>query len=177
MGLSLGWLLRGQSFSFCSISSPCISYTQYTYWIKSFVCGLVSLLFHWGYCLATGSGLFRFHISNAVSHNSPPLILGWLPYPGSLDFPQDVHSRPASCWFPFILMAIWPSLLSLPTLDPDPSIPLQSSLWPNSLLHLPPTTVLFPLLSEIQTFCLGSSFLYSFCGVCGVERGCLVFYG
>jgi hypothetical protein len=29
----------------------------------------VSLSFHWGSCLATGGGLFRFRIPSVVSHN------------------------------------------------------------------------------------------------------------
>jgi hypothetical protein len=47
----------------------CISCRQDKFWVESFVGGLVSLLLHWGSCLATGGGLLRFHIPSVVNHN------------------------------------------------------------------------------------------------------------
>ena len=52
---------------------------------------LLSLSFHWGSCLATGGGLFRFHVPT-VRHLGcwlPTLTLGNLPYPRSLGLPRD----------------------------------------------------------------------------------------
>ena len=67
MSLKMGQFLFGHSLILSSISSPCISYRQGKFWDESFLGELVSL-FLWGSCLATGDGLFRFHISSVVSH-------------------------------------------------------------------------------------------------------------
>ena len=50
---------------------------------------------------------------------------------------------------------IWPTLLSLPTPDPELSIPSPT-------FCLLTVAILFPLLSEIQAFSLVFSFLFSF---------------
>ena len=57
-------------------------YSQDKFWLESSVGGLVSLLLHWGFCLATVGGLYRFHIPIVCESQlrSPPLILGYLPY-------------------------------------------------------------------------------------------------
>jgi hypothetical protein len=47
----------------------CISCGQYTFGFESFVGGLVPILLHRGFWLATGGGLSRFHIPNDVSHS------------------------------------------------------------------------------------------------------------
>jgi hypothetical protein len=106
----VGLLLVGHSINLCSPSLVRISYWQNKIWIKNFVGGLVSLLLHWGSCLATGGDLFRFHIPNVVSHShgSPPLILGHLPYPMSPHGDSPYFLIPVTCRFPFIFMAISP---------------------------------------------------------------------
>jgi hypothetical protein len=107
----------------------------------------------------------------------PPWILECLPYPRSLSCPRGAPhlSTPVSCRFPFILMAIWPYLLSLPTPDPEPSLPFPSWSPLPSIFHPPSASYdyFFPCLSEIQASSLVPSFLFSFfgesCPECKVE--------
>ena len=40
-----------------------------TFWVKSVVGGLVSLLLHWYSCLGRGEGLSKLHIPRAVHHS------------------------------------------------------------------------------------------------------------
>ena len=75
---------------------------------------------------------------------------------------------PASYRFPFIRMAIWPSLPSLPTPDPEPLHFLPHPLsYPVPFLHLPFTTI-FPLLHEIQASSLGLPTCLTFLYLCSV---------
>ena len=81
----------------------------------------------------------------------------------SLACPRDAPTLP-------LLLAVdlhslpWPSgpLLFLPIMS-SKSPPLHPPPYPLShpvlYLHLPPTTILFPLLGEIQAYSLGPSFL------------------
>ena len=69
MNLKLVLLLVGHSLSLCSIPCLYISCRQDKFWDESLVSGLMSLLLHWGSCLATGDGLFRFHMPNAVNYS------------------------------------------------------------------------------------------------------------
>ena len=155
MGLKLGQLLVGHSLKLCSILVPAFLVDRINLGLKVLWVGwMVSLTLYWHSCLATGDGLFRFHIPNAKSQlRSPPLILGHLPYPQSLSTPGDAHYVliPFSCRFPFILMAICPSLLSFPTLDPESPIHLPFPLpFLVPSLHLPLITILLPFLNKIQ---------------------------
>jgi hypothetical protein len=65
-----------------------------------------------------------------------PLILGCLPFLRSLSHPGDALYilTPISGRFPFIFLAICPSLLSFPTPDPELPIPLLIS----SFTQFPP---------------------------------------
>lgn len=56
IGVNMDWPLTSYSFSICFI---CVSLQ---FWVKSYVGGLVFPAFHWGSCMTTGGGLFRFHI-------------------------------------------------------------------------------------------------------------------
>ena len=63
--LPMGWVSSWVHYwldilSISAPSCPCISYRQDKFWVKSIVDGLVSLSLHWGACLATGGGFFRF---------------------------------------------------------------------------------------------------------------------
>jgi hypothetical protein len=69
VGLKLGWFLVDNSLSLCSILGPCISYRRDKFWVESFIGGFVSLLLYLDSCLATGGGLFRFHIPKVICHN------------------------------------------------------------------------------------------------------------
>ena len=59
--------LNRNTNGFCSLYAY-ISCRQGKVWAECFLDDLVSPSLHWKSCLATGSGLFRFHIQNAVSH-------------------------------------------------------------------------------------------------------------
>jgi hypothetical protein len=102
-----------------------------------------------------------------VLYKDTPIDLWDPPLPTSVALPRDSHHPLylASFRFPFVLLALWLSLLSLPTIDPEhsysPPYPLSH---PVPTLHMPPLTILFSLLSEIQAFSLGPSFLFSFFG-------------
>ncbi|EDL27184.1 mCG144766, partial [Mus musculus] len=102
-----------------------------------------------------------------------PLILGHLCYPRSLSLPGDAPyiPTPVSCRFPFILVAIWPSLVSIPIPDPELPFPSPLPLPPSSLSSFALMAILFPLLSKIQAFLLMPPFLFSFFGSaeCSVE--------
>jgi hypothetical protein len=117
---------------------------------------LLSLLLYWGSCLATGGGLFRFHIPTAVnlSYGHSRWFLGASP------IRYSPHCHPFLVFHSFL----WPSdhlaclspqlILNLPP-PHSPTHPFSHSVLS---LHLPPTTILFPLLSEIQASSLGPSF-------------------
>ena len=93
----------------------------------------------------------------------PTLTPGNLQDPTSLRLPRNYHHSPALCCrFPFILLSLWPNLVSLPTPDTDPPFPSHFLFHSVPFLHLPLMTVLFPLLSEIQASLLVSFFLFSF---------------
>jgi hypothetical protein len=52
-GSQVGWLLVGHSFlQFLLCLCPYISFSQNTFWVKSFVGGLVSLFLYWRSCLS-----------------------------------------------------------------------------------------------------------------------------
>jgi hypothetical protein len=59
MGFKMGQSPVTHSFSLCSTY---ISFRQDQFAVKSFVDGLMLQSLHWGFCLAGGDGLFRFHI-------------------------------------------------------------------------------------------------------------------
>jgi hypothetical protein len=123
MGLKLGRFLVGPSLSLCSFYHVLIYYRQDKFGVEGFVGGLMSFLFHRGSCLSTGGGFFRFHIPRlpSLSH-----VFSWRCPP--LHNPDSVSSF---SW-PVILIAIWPFLLSLPSLILNLSIP--PSLLPFSFL-------------------------------------------
>jgi hypothetical protein len=61
----MGWVSCWASYwlAIPSVSAslcPCISFKQDKFWVKSFMDGWC-LSHHWGSCLATGGGLFRYH--------------------------------------------------------------------------------------------------------------------
>lgn len=96
---------------------------------------------------------------------SLPVIDSWKHSPSqvsdiSLRFPP---STPSPCYtYPFILLALWPSLLFLSTPDPQsPHSPTCLLSHPVPSLHLPPIIILLLLLSEIQATSHKSSFLFS----------------
>lgn len=100
---------------------------------------------------------------------SPPLILVCFCYPRSMFLPGDASPQLptlVSCRFPFLLMVIRPSLQSLPTSDPEPSLhlPLHSLSHPVPSLHLPLMIILFPILSKSQASFWGLTFFFSFFG-------------
>jgi hypothetical protein len=74
-GSQIGWLLVDCSLSFCCIHLHCISCRQDKFEVKSFVGGLVSLLLHWSFYLATGGSLLRSCIIMLwVTSKDTPLI-------------------------------------------------------------------------------------------------------
>jgi hypothetical protein len=150
-GLNLSQLLVGSSLSLCSIPCPCISRRQDKFWVNNFGGRLLYLLLNCGLCMATGVGLFRFHIPNAVSH--PYWFLGtsliqvsvifWIcpppPRPHQLQIATHSFGHLAISPVPLPHMILTPPIpLFYPLSDPAPS------------LHLPLMIIVFPLLSEIQ---------------------------
>ena len=124
MDLKLGWLLGGHSLSLCSIPIP-------EFLVDRKIFGLKVV----GWCP---------YCSNEVPYpqccesqlNTPLLIVGHLPSPRSLSGDAPYLPTPVSCRFPFILMAIWPSLLSFLTPDPEPHpFPSPSSSLPSSFSY------------------------------------------
>lgn len=159
---------------------PCTSCRQDIFWMEGFVGELVSLFLLWEFCLATGGGETLGSISPLlwVSASYPHRLLGAFPIPGLwniLEMPQSPtltpHITPKAADFHSFS---WTSILSLPTHNPEPTPFPSLSPLPHSF-HLPPITVLFPLLSEIQTSFLGLSFLFSFFGSLNCIMGILYF--
>ena len=105
-------------------------------------------------------------------------IDSWEPYLSPVSgMPRDAPQPPfsTSCTFPFIFLASGhlPCLSSHLILNPPyPPLPFPPRFLhhPVPSLCQPPTTILFPLLSEIQASSLGTPFLFSLFGCCG----CLV---
>ena len=62
VGPVTGWPFLQSLLHFC----PCCSFRQEQFWVKNFEGRLVTLSLHWGACLSTGGGLFRFHQSTAL---------------------------------------------------------------------------------------------------------------
>jgi hypothetical protein len=143
-------------------------FTQNKFWIESFVGELMSLLLHWGSCLATSSLWVPYPQCCESQLRSPHWFLGTSPIPGlCLILEMLLSPHTISCRFPFIFIDIYPSLLFLPTPDPEHPIPPLH----NPFQFLPPIclmTILFPLLSEIQASSLVPSFLFSFFGLWSV---------
>ena len=96
---------------------------------------------------------------------SSPLSPGSLSNPRSLGLSRNYSSQPPnSCIFPFILLALWGSHLSLPPhtwscLHLSLLLPLS---YPGPSLSMPPMIILFPFLSGIEISTLGPFFLLSF---------------
>jgi hypothetical protein len=61
-GLVIAWPFHHSQIHLC----PYISYRQDKFWVESFMGGLVSLSLHWGFSLAIGNGLLRFHIPRSL---------------------------------------------------------------------------------------------------------------
>jgi hypothetical protein len=123
--------------------------------------------------LQAEGGLFRFHISNAKV--TP--IDSWVP-------PSQVSDKSLRCPPPSHFVDFhsfswpsWPSLLSLPILDPEhtPHFPPDPLFYPVPSIHLPLTTILFLLLNEIEASLLGPLFLFSFFGSVECWMGILYF--
>lgn len=71
--LPLRWASSWTSYSLAIpsdlvLSYACISFRQDKFGVQSFVSWLVSILFHWGSCLATVGRPLSFHIPSVVSH-------------------------------------------------------------------------------------------------------------
>ena len=97
---------------------------------------------------------------------SSPLILEPLPYPSSRCYPGE-HPQlhiPTSCRFPLILKAIWPSPLSLPTLDPETCLILLS----------PAPEVLCPPVQPRHHFCVPRLPGPGSCGKLPLQLHCLL---
>ena len=130
MGFKLDQLLVGLSFGLCSIPAFLLDRTNF---------GWKVLWVGYHPYPSTGSSAW---LQEVASSGSMSLLRqaklfsidSWeLSQSRSLGLPNDslLPTTPGSCRFPFILLAHWISLLSLPTLDP-------ASLFPTSLPQLPP---------------------------------------
>lgn len=141
IGFKLGQLLVGFSFGLCSIPAFLSNGTN-SGSNENFVGGFVSLTCHWGFCLATGGGLFRFYIPT-VKHpdkDHQHCLLGPSPIQALRDFLKIFPSHQPTGRFSFILLTLWTSLTNLI----QPPIPLSLLSTPSALLPLPPITILFP---------------------------------
>jgi hypothetical protein len=172
IGLKLGTLLFGHSLSLCS--SPVVSFLidRIDFESKVLWVGLCYLSVHWCSCLATGGGLFDFHVPNAVvipTDSWVPVLLScyrrW-----ALRFPCP-QCCGHSYWFLGTSLIPEPSLvLEMSNTFPQPPVQISISshgylpifpvpphnlLWtshfpPNPLsnpipiLHLPLMAILFP---------------------------------
>lgn len=135
------WLsIHSVSFKFPS-SADNINFScwQYKFWVKNFMCALVSLLLHLGSCLATGGSLQTRYTQCCESQlKTPHWFLGASPiWSFCLFLEMHSTSHPVGCGFPFILMAILDSCLFLSAPDPEPHTfssqpPLLSSSLPPS---------------------------------------------
>jgi len=113
--------------------------------VESFVSGFMSLSHHWGSCLAIGGSLPMLHMPNAVTaKDTPNQFLDTSPIPGLCPFQEmlPTFSCLCCCGFAFILIAIWPYLLPLPTSDSElvPALYLSLMTIPSntqSLLYVP----------------------------------------
>jgi hypothetical protein len=153
--LAIGWVSRGADIGRLFLQTllyfcPCASCKQDTFWVESFVSGLLSLSFHWESYLATGSSHFRIHISmlgTSVRIASP--------HPRFL-----IYARHCPCPKPISLLSL---MLSLHTI-PSTLFHFPSPLPPRSLLPLTSDFCFFffPLLRKIQSTSLTSSLLFGF---------------
>jgi len=142
----MGWILNWAdhwmpflSFSLCSIfvpASPCISFRLQV------VGGPIPLL-----------GISAKRRGSSLSPGS----LSYLRFQGL--FRGSPIPYPHSCIFPFILLALWASLLSpySPYLILSPFSPLPSRSFPPSASLI----ILFPLLNDTEVSTLGSSFWFN----------------
>ena len=137
IGLKLGQLLVGHLLiSVPSPPIPALFVRQDKFGVGSFVCGLVSLLLHWGSCLATEGDLFRFYFPNAMK--SQLSLLHW--FLGTSLTPDLCHILEMSNTFPP------PSVSDLHSFSwpsghfscPSPYLILKSQ--SPSYLHLPPSS-------------------------------------
>lgn len=95
----------------------------------------------------------------------PTLRLESHPHPMSLGLLRDSsHPTSSGCIFLFILLALWASLLSSPTPDPDHYFFSHLLSYQGPSLPLPSMSILFPLLSGIQASLLIPSFFFNFFG-------------
>lgn len=119
------------------------------------------------------------HCLPSLLLKSPTPLLGFfLQHPRSQGQPRDPPPPCpppilSTCRFPFILLNLWASLLSLPIPDPAPLLPSLSH--PCPFLPLPNMTILFPLLGGIEASSLEPFFLFNFFGLVGYIIGTLYF--
>ena len=137
----VGQSLDGLSFSFCSILCCCISFRQEKFWVKIFEMG------EWLHPSTEG----HVHLLEVISAGSISLLLAilanvipigsWEPQ-ASLDSGNFwwllLFLTCHCCMFPFIILALWASLMSppfliLPTILPSPCSFTQA--LPSLCLH------------------------------------------
>lgn len=98
-------------------------------------------MLYWNLYLATDGCVLILHIPNGVCHSYvyPPLILGSLHFARALSLPGEPLPllTPVSFRLSFILMAIWPSFMSLHTTHSETPF-LTPSTFPPS--YLPPSS-------------------------------------
>lgn len=131
----------------CFIQHAYLSFIQDIFWVDSFMGRLMSLLFQCCFCLMTGSSCLAASgsISPILWAKYTPLILRCLTYPMPLSHLGVSHYILIliSYRFPFILTAIWPSFLCLPSTDPENYYyPPNPFFLPVPILHLPFRTIL-----------------------------------
>ena len=154
-------LFVDHSLSLCSIFVPAFLLDRANFESKVLWVGWCSSVSTGRFCQTTGGGLFKFHVSTqALPPRSPALTPGSFPHP--------------VCRFPFTPdpLALFP-VSSSPGSDPHSPIHPLSHIVPS--LPLAPMTILFCILSEIQTFWLGSSFLFNLLGSVWCVMGFLYF--
>ena len=122
---------------------------------------LVSLNLHWASCQAAGCGLLRVHISLLCSSAMIIPLDSLLPsHSWSVAHPKDACTLPSLKNGELNSISL-PYGSSFSITPPVPCPPfLNYWLFQFSLSHLPPMTVLFPLLSEIQPCSFQPSFLF-----------------
>ena len=178
MGLKLGWLSLAISSVSTPFSVPAFLVNRINFGFESFVAGMVYLLLNWGSCLGTGCGYFMSHIPNAMSHSYSHLH--WFscvsPIPGLWHVLEmsPISPTPVSCNFPFILMTIWPSLLSFPIHD----LELTPLLLPITFPFPPSASYDYfysPFSVRVNLSCLGLPSCFSFLGSMECSMGILYF--
>ena len=161
MGVKLVLLFVDHSLSLCSIFVPAFLLDRANFESKVLWVVWGSSVSTGRSCQTTGGGLFKFHVSTqALPPRSPALTPGNFPHP---------------VWrFPFTPdpLALFP--VSSPP-GPDPHFPIYPLSHIVLSLPLAPMTILFCILSEIQTFWLGSSFLFNLLGSVWYVMGFLYF--